>query len=322
MNRSKAVPSGLFQPQTLEVDEKIFDKNLRIVEDLDNDQAFMYRPLDKKATSLLPEPELPSVTIAPDSGMCVKTKNIEGEKFFINVCKIQAIPPARPIDEERLQNIIASEDYTSDYKIPMSLGSPRTEKDKSGKDCLVCDVAVNSVWYDETMVDSLTFTTFLIQLAMEGLCDKYGDVCNLDRQSWSILRNKRYMGKLQRHTIQQRASATKIQEIIEVAKVVNSASPVIVTKSQSKAMDTPSVVLLKEPHDSAIPKTLVAKINLPKELSKDGIVLELGEDRLVLQSDHYSLDIFLPFMVEHQKCTAEFIVATRQLIVKTNVKSE
>ena len=116
MNRSKAVPSGLFQPQTLEVDEKIFDKNLRIVEDLDNDQAFMYRPLDKKATSLLPEPELPSVTIAPDSGMCVKTKNIEGEKFFINVCKIQAIPPARPIDEERLQNIIASEDYTSDYK--------------------------------------------------------------------------------------------------------------------------------------------------------------------------------------------------------------
>ena len=77
----------------------------------------------------------------------------------------------------------------------MSLGAPRSERDKSGKDCYACDVAVNSVWYDQTMVDSLTFTTFLVTLAMEGLCNKYGDTCNLDRQNWSILRNKRYMGK-------------------------------------------------------------------------------------------------------------------------------
>ena len=77
----------------------------------------------------------------------------------------------------------------------MSLMAPRSEKDKSGKDCYACDVAVNSVWYDQTMVDSLTFTTFLVTVAMEGLCNKYGDTCNLDRQNWSILRNKRYMGK-------------------------------------------------------------------------------------------------------------------------------
>ena len=80
----------------------------------------------------------------------------------------------------------------------MSLGAPRSEKDKSGKDCYSCDVAVNSVWYDQTMVDSLTFTTFLVTLAMEGLCNKYGDTCNLDRQNWSILRNKRYMGKVKK----------------------------------------------------------------------------------------------------------------------------
>ena len=51
----------------------------------------------------------------------------------------------------------------------MSLGAPRGEKDKAGKDCFACDVAVNSVWYDQTMVDSLTFTTFLVTLAMEGM---------------------------------------------------------------------------------------------------------------------------------------------------------
>ncbi len=40
---------------------------------------------------------------------------------------------------------------------------------------------------------------------MEGLCEKYGDVVNLDRQNWSILKNKKYMGRLQRHRIQRRA---------------------------------------------------------------------------------------------------------------------
>jgi hypothetical protein len=34
----------------------------------------------------------------------------------------------------------------------MSLGAPRQEKDKSGQPCLVADVAVNSVWYSDTMV--------------------------------------------------------------------------------------------------------------------------------------------------------------------------
>ena len=53
-------------------------------------------------------------------------------------------------------------------------------------------------------VKSLTFTTFVINLAMEGLCDKYGDQVNLDRQNWTILKNKKYMGTLQRHHIQQR----------------------------------------------------------------------------------------------------------------------
>ena len=202
----------------------------------------------------------------------------------------------------------------------MSLGSPRTEKDKAGNDCLVSDVAVNAVWYDETMVDSLTFTTFLIQLAMEGLCAKYGDLCNLDRQSWSILRNKRYMGKLQRHTIEQRASATKIQEVNHETKVEK--KPLIVpasTKVISK--DTPSLMLIKEPHEATQPKRLIAKIDLPKELSKEGLNLELGEDRLALQSSHYSLDIFLPYLILSSSAKAEFHTTTRQLIVKTDVKN-
>lgn len=57
--------------------------------------------------------------------------------------------------------------------------------------------------YEETMANSIAFTTFVINVAMEGLCEKYGDEANLDRQNWVILKNKKYLGTLQRHHIQQ-----------------------------------------------------------------------------------------------------------------------
>ena len=53
------------------------------------------------------------------------------------------------------------------------------------------------------MANSIAFTTFVINVAMEGLCEKYGDEANLDRQNWVILKNKKYLGTLQRHHIQQ-----------------------------------------------------------------------------------------------------------------------
>ena len=36
---------------------------------------------------------------------------------------------------------------------------------------------------------------------------------NLDRQNWTVLRNKKYMGEVQKHNIQQRAKGDKIQEL-------------------------------------------------------------------------------------------------------------
>ena len=244
--------------------------------------------------------------------MCVKTKNIEGKKFFLNVCKINAIPPARPISEEALQTILVNEDYATDYKIPMSLGAPRIEKDKSGKDCYASDVAVNSVWYDQTMRDSLTFTTFLVNLAMEGLCDKYGDVCNLDRQGWSILRNKRYLGKLQRHTIQQRANATIIQELPRNEPLQKLITPCI--------KENPEIILVKQPAHDAEPKRIIATIKLPKILSKNELSLELGEDRMVMVNDTYALDIFLPYMISPSACQATFHRGNRVLSITMKVK--
>lgn len=120
MNTNKKIPGGLFQPQTLEVDDQLFDQNLRIVDTPTASNAALGLPTNDlfkpRKNELLPEPELPSITVVPDPGMCVKTKNINGEKVFINFCKVLSIPPAKPISEEALQDIIANEDYDSDYR--------------------------------------------------------------------------------------------------------------------------------------------------------------------------------------------------------------
>lgn len=311
MNVSKKTPGGIFQPQTLEVDERIFDKNLRIVDEINegNVNSQLFEKPQSSKNSLLPETPLPSISVIPDPGLCVKTKNIEGQKVFVNVCKVEAIPPAKPISEEALQAIIVSEDYETDFKIPMSLGGPRKEKDKSGKECFACDVAVNSVWYDQTMENSLTFTTFLVNLAMEGLCDKYGDVCNLDRQNWCILRNKKYYGKLQRHTIQQRANVSKIQELNK-ADLVPTKSKKLITPLK----ETPDILLIK--NDAS----LKATIQLPKIFNKNEVILELGEDRLVLQSSVYFLDIFLPVDVSPDECCATFHRDKHEMVVEMKIK--
>ena len=187
MNRSQKT-EGLFQPQTLDVDETIMDKSLRIVDDLP------VAPKIHNAPILPSDRTLPVVQVTPNPGLCVKTKNLDGVKVFINLCKILEIPPPPPLSEEKLQDIIANEDYGTDFRVPMSLGSPRNEKDKSGGACLACDVAINSVWFDDVMFDSITFTTFVVNVAMEGLCEKYGDQVNLDRQKLDDSEEQKVLG--------------------------------------------------------------------------------------------------------------------------------
>jgi hypothetical protein len=41
--------------------------------------------------SLLPAPEYPSLTVVPKPGLCVKTKNDKGTKFFVNICKLSEV---------------------------------------------------------------------------------------------------------------------------------------------------------------------------------------------------------------------------------------
>ena len=272
----------------------------------ESDELFPKRnPIRPPPTTLITpkteaEPEFPSVRVTPQPGIVVKTKNVSGQKVFINLCKIAEIPPPPPLAEDDLKRLIAAENYDDfNYRVPMSLGTPRTENDKSGNPSLVADVAVNASWFEEPMKESVAFTTFVVNVAFEGLCDKYGDDLNLDRQNWVILRNRKYVGELKRHDIQKRNSAKqKIEEVTEIRR---------------KRKKRPELQMFVEENGD-----FIAKIFLPGMRNSQNATLDVGEDRIVFEAPDYALDVFIPVNLDTSASVfAEFDVKTTCLTIKT-----
>ena len=157
-----------FAPARLEVDPSILDTNLLVVGGRDEEQLASLLPPSLLPTSkveeldsLLPAPDYPSVTAVPRPGICVKTRNAAGAKFFLNLCKLAEVPPPPPMEAAELERMIAEEDYSNLWRVPMSLGQPRQEGDKAGSECWAAEVAVNAAWFDSTMKESEVYTSTL-----------------------------------------------------------------------------------------------------------------------------------------------------------------
>ena len=81
-------------------------------------------------------------------------------KIFINICKTDDIPaPTKELSENDLYSILNTDDIV-DYKIPMSIGNVRIENDKKGEEAKVCDIAVNTKFYD-TVAESDIYKRFV-----------------------------------------------------------------------------------------------------------------------------------------------------------------
>merc|ERR1719186_534718 len=268
--------------------------------------------------SLVPDPTYPSVLATPSPGLCVKTKTDGGEKFFINLCKLNEIPSPPPITEKELEDMIEKEDYSNLWRVPMSIGAPRKETDKSGGSCWAADVAVNKKWFEDTMLASQCFTGFVITVAIEGLGDKHPSNARLDRQNWLILKNKKYLGdKVPQHRIQQRGGAG-IQEV-GVNQVNYEENPDAKdSKVLIKEIDgerEPKFKIVKDP--VVDPDFLVATVEMPGVRSKRELTLDMGEDRVVVEARKvgYLLDIFLPYRLNQDNCGAQFNQLTQQLTI-------
>ena len=97
---NKMSSRGNFQPARLDIESSILDSNLKIISESADPLDSLFPGLGQTKQpgldSLVPSEEYQSTKVVPRPGLCVKTKNAAGTKFFINICKIFEIPPPPP----------------------------------------------------------------------------------------------------------------------------------------------------------------------------------------------------------------------------------
>lgn len=232
-------------------------------------------------------------SIKPTPGFCVKAKDRNGDKVFLNICHTVELPEPKEISDAELIKILESDDPSS-YKVPLSLGLPHDEVDKSGSPCKAYDIIVNSNFFSKMKKNEL-FKRFLITIALDGIEDKYG--VNAVGDDYVILKNKRYLGTMPDHCIQDRSGPL----IAEVEGAAGDAD-------QAGSSEKKSTLYLTRHSLPGQPDTLVARISLPGVKSAKDLALDVGEDRIVLKAERpsYSVDVFVPCLLNQDGCQAEF----------------
>uniref|UniRef100_A0A673G061 PIH1 domain-containing protein 1 n=1 Tax=Sinocyclocheilus rhinocerous TaxID=307959 RepID=A0A673G061_9TELE len=271
------------------------DASLLGVELEQKQQEELYQQLLLQTMGKVQSESPPSKVIRPQPGMCVKTSSMpDKKKVFLNICQSQAVPPPPHLSQEALVELLESEDPTS-YRVPMSLGEPHTEVDNSSQGCTVYDVVINDEFFQKCQKDTL-FQQFLIAVSLEGLENKY----NLElSRDVTILKNRKFMGSIAEQNIRAKSKPI-IQEIDS----------------------NPEFSLLVEPPSGNV-EHLIAEILLPGVISACSLVLDLGEDRLVLnaRSSLFHLDIFFPLLIDQENSVAQFNTNTQTLTVTMPVLS-
>lgn len=94
------------------------------------------------------------------------------------------------------------------------------------------------------------------------------------------------------------------------------------TQSQLATVKRPQVCLVVEPPVGQV-EYLIAEVQLPGVSSVRSLVLDLGEDRLVLNArpSLFHLDIFLPFLIDQDNSGAQYNTDTQVLTVTMPVIS-
>ena len=66
------------------------------------------------------------------------------------------------MEEQELERMIAEEDYSNLWRVPMSLGEPRKEQDKSGGECWAAEVAINTNWFEQMTASQVNLTVTIL----------------------------------------------------------------------------------------------------------------------------------------------------------------
>ena len=259
----------------------------------------------------------PVLTVAPKPGFCIKTKNEKGDKVFINVCTGENLPVPKEISDEELLELLDSED-PSGFRIPMSLGEPHAEVDKSGQGCTAYDVVVNPEFF-KRMNNSEVMLGFFLTVTLEGLEYKYD--MTLSRE-WKMMKNRKFIGSLPEQNVR-KESKPLIMDM--EGQTSNNIQKPLITEIESKEAQRqapePPYQIVQEPPEG-FPEFLVAEFHMPKVKNAASFTLDIGEDRILLQTraNIYYLDIYLPYNLISEECGAQFNRKTKILTLTMPVK--
>lgn len=304
----KNLVSAMGSKVKLDVDPTIIENNLRIKEIDKEEEEFnkFFNSIQTPKQSGV-EDGIPWKSVTPHPGMCVKFFTTEGDKSFVNVCHTREIPAPREITDEELIEVLESENPSS-YRMPMSISDPHTETDKSGNLTLVYDVAVNSSLIHKIENNKL-FQVFFMTILLEALQEKYNIKVNMTSQNpYIILKNRKVLGTLRSHRIQQRNVSSAPSPLIE--EVSSPKSP----GSAGTTSNDPKLKLERYPAEGD-PEYLIARVRI-KALSENDVLLDVGEDRLILtaaKKQQSFVDIFLPYNIIQDKTTAEYSRLSQEL---------
>ncbi|KAG0169376.1 PIH1 domain-containing protein 1 [Apophysomyces sp. BC1034] len=114
-----------------------------------------------------------TVTIQPQPGFVCKTqvtssKNREhnvGKIVYINICHASAIPEPTLANEAEIQKALNGEPDAT-YRVPLSMGQPRFEKNNAGETYLIMDACIHPQPYLRAERD-LDYRLYILELAME-----------------------------------------------------------------------------------------------------------------------------------------------------------
>ncbi|XP_031617800.1 PIH1 domain-containing protein 1-like [Contarinia nasturtii] len=329
----------------LDAETSHLDSQLRIVHnELEDNLNEMFGGGVKAEAEM--EKSQPYKIIKPDPGLCVKAfRKTNNEKCFVNICTSDGIPPPEDISADQLTMILSSE-TPSNYKIPMSITELRLTPDKSGKDAIVCDVAIHPLFFRKVEA-IIIFRDFLITIIFEALHSKYN--IDINRETWIILKNSRCMGTLVKHRVQNRdvqkvyesyQNPTKDHKTLinefksdefngQRKNLITEIDP-RTTKSPTNAKSVPAKTTRKLVQHRLFKKiandkssSCVAEFFLPEVMAKDEIALDLGRDRIVLEARRvgYLFDSFFPFDIDVREVKADFDSAKHILTVEAPILS-
>lgn len=236
---------------------------------------------------------------------------LNDEKFFINICQSEGIPPPENITTEQLTTILSTDSNT--YKVPMSITEIRQTKDKSNQLARVCDIAINPRFYEKIERIEL-FREFFYTIIVEAMETKYN--IKVDQSKWVVLKNRKCVGSLISHRVQNR----DVKNVLESYKKPTAEDKKLLDELSGKP-NSNLIVELGTTYNNITNHTtpqhrlalllsnqLVAEFLLPGVVSDKEIILDVGEDCIALSCPKrgHSINQFFDYKIDQNKSSAKF----------------